>query len=611
MVERSGHRQRERSSTTSPLTGITPGPDGWIPEARRALDDLAVARTLPEVEVRFGTARRLAEQVLGFPVSGGHATRRVIRAVGALLGHRLGPAVAAEALTWSASLTGAVDTATVETFLEFALEAPGTYRPWSLGNQSVLDQTLGPDRNPWTAQTLCDLWTRSRNHLHDPDLDYRRQDEPELTEEWGDLDEDLAQWLRQGTSADDFDATTLAGLSPDQQRQLVEAASPAEVERLARQEGLFSLDDWAVGVCLVQATRTTLANRACPPQLRDRVRYPYDPATLELAVRAGPEYCDASRLRRMLADLAEETFQSLVSTVPVQTVDTLRQLGLLSADALVTGRLRHLDLEDRRLCRAALGSAATPETLDIITEVALRHPQGGVVAALLDASPRGSVPPDHARQLVALGSPPVARAAMRHLPFDQLVPADLACAAACGDAWVAACPGLSAAERPPLPWDRLRPSPPSAPSVGTVVWYPEPLRRLEVADFPAAHRWRVTLPRTAEDIRHNGRVMRNCTATLIDDVLAGSLFLVIVHDPQGHRYNVAVVPRGDRYAIDQINSWRNGGIEPGWIRPAFLQRLNRPEVSTPWDDQVGPARHLTPKRDRRRSRARTARQRRR
>ena len=63
----------------SQLFAICPGPNGWISGAQAALDELATTRTLGEVEVCFGSARRLSELVLGFPVSGGHATRRAIR----------------------------------------------------------------------------------------------------------------------------------------------------------------------------------------------------------------------------------------------------------------------------------------------------------------------------------------------------------------------------------------------------------------------------------------------------------------------------------------------------------------------------------------------------
>ena len=110
---------------TSQFTDISPGPHGWVPQAQSALDELSAVRTLAEAEARFGSARRLSELVLGFPVSGGHATRRVIRAVGQLLRHPLGPAIAAEALSWAASIADAVDASQ-----RWARTAPGG---WTIG----------------------------------------------------------------------------------------------------------------------------------------------------------------------------------------------------------------------------------------------------------------------------------------------------------------------------------------------------------------------------------------------------------------------------------------------------------------------------------------------
>jgi hypothetical protein len=105
--------------------------------------------------------------------------------------------------------------------------------------------------------------------------------------------------------------------------------------------------------------------------------------------------------------------------------------------------------------------------------------------------------------------------------------------------------------------------------------------------------------------------MHNCTSGLIEDILEGSAFLVIVHDPEARRYNVAITREGRHFVVGQINSWANGGIEPAWIRPAFTQYLNESEPCPPWENQDRPHRPRTPHRDRRRRQARIARQRRR
>ncbi len=146
----------------SRLSAICPGPNGWISEAQAALDELATARTLAEVEVRFGSARRLTELVLGFPVSGGHATRRAIRAVGRLLCHRLGPSIAVEALTWAASLSNADDTPTTEALLELAYESPGTYHASRLDNPPACVEVIrSVNRHSRRKQMLFELWTHT------------------------------------------------------------------------------------------------------------------------------------------------------------------------------------------------------------------------------------------------------------------------------------------------------------------------------------------------------------------------------------------------------------------------------------------------------------------
>ncbi len=576
------------------------------------MDELSGARSLAEVEVRFGSARQLTELVLGFPVSGGHATRRAIRAVGRLLQHRLGPSIAAEALTWSASVAVAVDSSVIETFLEFAVEAPGTYRPWPLGKRPVVIEAVQSLSNPSSRRRMvCELWTHTRSRLHDPESDYRRDSESGLFDERSDGCEDLAAWLR-GTSSesDSMGVEAMADQSPEQQNHFIEGATEGQIDCLAQREDLFEMDVAVVGRCLLQSTRRTLHNRACPQGLRDRIRHPYDLATLELALLAGPDYFERSRVRRMVAELDAGSFRAVIAAEPTRILESLRELGVLSSDEIASGRLRHLDLQDRGICRALFGNSERQQTIEVVSEVALRHPQGEHLAWLLDDASRGAVSPIAARRLVDLGQPRIAKAAMRHLPLDLLVPSDNECAAVCGDAWLAACPGLTALERPPLPWDRLGPWPNGLQPRAAHVWYPEQLLQLESTYFKQAPGWRISLPRTAEDIRHNAKVMRNCTAGLIEDVLEGSIFLAIVHDPVGRRYNVAITREMGCFVVGDINSWANGGIEPSWIRSAFARQLNELEGFAPWENQASLCRRPTPKRDRRRSRARAARRRR-
>jgi len=602
-------RQKRKEITTTQFTLITPGPDGWVPQAQAALDELAATRTMLEVEDQFGSARRLTELVLGFPVSGGHATRRAIRAVGRLLCHRLGPSVAAEALTWAGSLPRAVGTSTIETFLEFAEAAPGAYRPWRLDAVPLpLDRVQEIAHNRPEAQALCELWSQSRSRLLDPDPDYRQDRHPVLVEEREPDCDDLAQWLRDFTFESCPGRRDLAELSHDEQRAFVETASNAEIEGLARYEGLFDMDISVVGACLLRSTQATLSNTACPQALRYRVRHPYDTATLELALRAGPGCFERSRVRRMLAEMDGDALQELIASAPIQTLEALRNLELLSPDEFVTGRLQDLDLEDRRICHAALGPSVTLRTINLISELARRHPRSPALAWLFDEAERGTLPPSEARHLIDTGCPVIARAAMRHLPLLDLVPSDRNHAASCGDAWLAACPGLAASERPPLPGHRLNPCSDTEHELASRIWYPEPLLRLDGTSFGQAPGWHVLIPKTVADIRRNAKIMRNCTAQMIEEILEGSVFLVIVHDPHGLRYNVAITKDRARYAVGQVNSWANGGVEPGWIRVAFTRRLNELEECPPWESDTQARRPHTPHRDRRRSQARAARQ---
>ena len=605
--------QSRKELPTSQVTAISPGPHGWIPRAQVALDELSGVRTVAEVEVRFGSARQLTEEVLGFPVSGGHATRRAIRAVGRLIQHRLGPSLTAEALTWSASLASDLDSSTIEAFLEFTAESPGVYRPWRLGNPPDVIEPIRAFASPSSRRgKLCELWTHTRSNLHNPESDYQRDRQLVPFEVCNDGYDDLAAWLRDTSFEDDervFEG--MANLSPEQQRHLAENATPAEIDRLAQHVDLFEMDDEVVARCLLQSTRHTLQNPACSQEIRDRIRHPYDLATLELALLAGPECFERSRVCRMVAELDSESLRAVVAAEPTVILEGLRGLGLASADEILSGRLGQLDLQDHNVCRALFGDPETSNAIDVVSEVALRHPRAECLAWWFDDAPLGAMPAPAARRLIDLAQPSIAKAAMRHLSLDLLAPSDKECAARCGDAWLAACPGLTAWERPPLPLSRLGPGPNRSIPTAALVWYPQQLLELESTTFKQGPGWRVTLPRTADDIRHNAKVMRNCTASLIEDVLEGSLFLVIVHDPEGHRFNVAITKERDHFVVGHINSWANGRIEPPWIRTAFTRRLNGLEESAVWENQANPCRSPRPKRDRRRTRARIARQRRR
>ena len=438
-----------------------------------------------------------------------------------------------------------------------------------------------------------------------PDLSYRRRTRTGLSEDraWDEGLDDLQRWLTDATSPPAvLDPIAMADLDPHDQQALIQAATSADIELLAHCEGLFSLDTAVIGACLLRATRTTLLNRSCPPSLRERVRYPYDVATLELALRAGSGCFERPRVRRMLAELSDDHFTHLLASAPLQLVERLREFELISVDDLVEGRLRSLDLSDPDVVRALFGHVLISTHHRVFTDVLLRHPQSADLIWFLDDSPRGILLPEEARQLIDTGAPEVARAVMRHLPLDWLRPSDEQCARRCGDVWLASCPGLPAVERPSLPMDLGCPS--DAYSSATRIWYPSLVQQLDGASFDEAPNWKVTLPVTIADVQRNARLMRNCTAHLVDQVMEGSVFLVVVHDPQGRRYNVTIVMEDGRFEVSQVNSWANGGVEPSWVRKAFRSRLNQTEERVPWDDEGPTQRPQTTHRDRRRASAR-------
>jgi hypothetical protein len=101
--------------------------------------------------------------------------------------------------------------------------------------------------------------------------------------------------------------------------------------------------------------------------------------------------------------------------------------------------------------------------------------------------------------------------------------------------------------------------------------------------------------------------MRNCTRGFEPEVRAGRAFVVVVRDPDGRCYKVAVRRHRSGYRVGEINSFANGGHRPAWIRPAFAARLAEPATVVAFTEPPPPARRPTDRRDRRRARASRAR----
>jgi len=391
------------------------------------------------------------------------------------------------------------------------------------------------------------------------------------------------------------------------QVEMVADASRTELEELARSELVFDLDEAIVARCLLEATAVLLTNPACPPALSDRVRHPYDMATLELAIRAGDRHVDALRLRRLLSRLDADAYAHLLATVPERFLDALRRCGLISVGDLTVGRLAAVDLSEERTAAAAFGTWHVwpcSRVPDVPVEALRSHRQADELVWLVDSAPLGALRAEHARVLIDQGSVVVARSALRHLPLCELTARDAAVAAACGGPWAAACPGLPASRRPARDDTQGAYDPPEPG--GRRYSYPRPVAALTEEAFDEAPGWTVELPKTSAEVEENARLMRNCTAEFVYTIDDGTDYLVIVTDPQRQRYNVRLRRDGQRFVVDEINSRGNSGIKPAWIAHAFRIRLDSPYRPDTASEDPPPSRRPSDRRDRRRSRSRSA-----
>lgn len=597
-------------------------PGGWVRQAQAVLDDLGEMSTLDEVASQFGTARKLSEMVLGFPVAGGHATKRVVRSVGRLLHHHLGPAVATETLSWAASAAGVVDTAAIEGLLESAESAPVACRPLRLEDRWGLQEHLVRiDSMAARRRTLLKRFGDRPQGLLDPrppgdwgrpigsfdwswdEWDLRADDDLNVRIWLEDIEIKLKDMGRPGI----VERLAAAG-STAVQVEMVADASRTELEELARSTLVFDLDEAIVARCLLEATAALLTNPACPPALSDRVRHPYDMATLELAIRAGCRHVDALRLRRLLSRLDADAYAHLLATVPERFLDALRRCGLMSLGDLTVGRLAAVDLSEEWTAAAAFGRSHVwpcSRVPDVLVEALRSHRQAGELVWLLDSAPLGALRAEHARVLIDQGSAVVAKSALRHLPLCELTARDAAVAAAVGGPWAAACPGLPASRRPARGDTQGAYDPPEAG--GRPYSYPRPIAALTEEAFDEAPGWTVELPKTSAEVEENARLMRNCTAEFVYTIDDGTDYLVIVTDPQRQRYNVRLVRDGQRFVVDEINSRGNSGIKPAWIAHAFRIRLDSPYRPDTASEDPPPSRRPSDRRDRRRSRSRAAR----
>lgn len=148
------HRPRATSTPVPPL--VRPG--GWLEVAREAIQRLGRCHTVDEVADEFGSARSLAQLLFGYPINGGHATRPMVREIGRLLHHRLGPAVATEALAVAAEVQHLIDTNTLLAILGLYCEvrsAGGTPGSDELGEVVHRVSVTPPPHRHQVVLRLC------------------------------------------------------------------------------------------------------------------------------------------------------------------------------------------------------------------------------------------------------------------------------------------------------------------------------------------------------------------------------------------------------------------------------------------------------------------------
>ena len=572
-----GPMARPAAGTSDPLGRIDPRrlhPGAWRVVAQEALDDLAAAVTVDDAVDRVGTARAVTVAVLGSPAAGGHATRAAIRATGRLVTHRLGPALAAEALSWAAEFADLVDVATTEALLLHAADATATYRPLPVDGSAPLRTVLaGLPTGAKRRRMLLDVW--GRIHEHPPSAGRGTNVRPR----WNldslidlDLCADDDGYFLAFLEAKRTGSKWSAALDQDAQIRLLASASGAEIAWLASSPVLFDLSDPIIGHCLVTHTRTVLRHPACPPALRQRIALPYDQATFELALLAGRGFASIGRMTRMLRELSDAALEDLAERMPRQLLEALDRCGLVRADLFVDGPLRHLDLTDPALLIAAFGAPvrAPERTKREFWRLLEIHPDAEAMARHLSRVERGSVPPGVARRLIERAASPVAAVAFDHLPPTVYRASDARHALALGGTAAAQCPGIAARQRPACPID-----PESWPDAvsGGCFWIPDELRALMETPFGEAPGWTISILDSARSVFANARRMGNCTAGLVPEIAVGAAVLLVVVSPAGEAFNVLLVRRNRGWSVGEINSRGNGGVYPAWLRPVLRRRL--------------------------------------
>lgn len=600
---------------TIPTWSTPPVAGGWLFHSRTGVAQLARCATLDDVRTRFGSARTLTEQLLGFPLNGGHATKPMVRLIGELLHHRLGPAVAAEALAFVVEIQRMVSTDVIERILRRYLDVSLAVGLPSEGELSDvvarLDAVVGRARAS-LAVDLCRPQGRET---------YRRRDAASVGVGHDDyFDWRPSRWFgRRSSWSSQEPASELLEWLLDLGN---EKPTPPQIDASDHDQMVALLWD---------NTHQLLQRHDCPDALREMIRHPYDEATLHLAIRAGLPFYEHARVRRMLLGASRPVLERFAEHSSSQLVVAVLQLGIAGDQ-----RLQWLLAEfECTLWREALPSLGQPNEMLPLVSTTLADPNSPValiVALLLETpvvhSRFGQVPLIGDDTVAALLSHPesqVRLATAGHVhsawPDTEAVAAvtsDLLDAT--GDEWldgalrsdhpsiVAAAVDRSAAAgtiieplhlvcdvidvaplvnpelvRASVAWQALVAGTPAvAHSRPTPSWalrhsayrYPAVVLRMDGASLPGHPGWRVTVPVDRDELLSNADIMGNCSANFDQWIRWGESFLLVVTGPSGERCNAAIHEQRGRFEFGEIKD-RFNAPAPAWMEAALLAMLER------------------------------------
>jgi hypothetical protein len=597
------------------ITTFRPG--DWVHEAQAALDELGRMASVDEVVATFETARSVTERILGFPVGGGHASGRAVRAVDVLLHHRLAPALVAEALTFAAVVADHVETTTIETLLETAVHAELTWRPVRIADHHpLLDQLSIAHSEDERQRIVLDSWAEHRCPGQGPD---RRQQTAETTRArlwpldssnstsfYGDAFE---AWLgclaRQADAAEagpgaTCDPRSLASRlyhapSIGEARRLLRFAPPDERLDLAQEGLLGQLDERLQTDLLNLHPEEFLANPTAPVDLIWAVRRPNDEATTRLAIRTGRG--ENERLRSLLPETSSAFRRDLANRYPVELVTALRRADQLRAGDFVDGDLAGIDITRPDTLRAAFGSPPWAHPPDDLLMLLRRHPARDSLAWMLDVHDRGWLSPDEAERLADDVDGEVRLAALRHMPTER-IKAPFQALLLTDPERPAELVGLPSTARPRSPAQTTRRCPPGPRPER--FHYPPVVARLDGHIFDEAPCWRAFLPVDSDELLANAEKMGNRSECAEIFILLGVFWILILEATGGQTVNVELGRIDGKVRVISILGPGYSSNVPAWMRPALEALLREDPSDRGAPGEPASRRRRTDRRDRRR-----------